>query len=113
MFAHTRNAEVLLDRGRVELDRVCEERTTLCDEIVETLRARRQQCEDAEEPGVPRREELVMPQPGRFEERLQPRGEIFWCETRDVLLVEPVELLRVEHRVAAADPLEREDSHQL
>ena len=84
----------------------------LLHEITEPLRARPQQLEHGGEPGVSIAEIVVAPQPGRFEPGPHPRRELVGGEPQDVLLVEPVQLLGIEHRVAAADPLEREGADQ-
>ena len=108
MRVDARRAQMLVDRGRVVLDRVAEEQRALRGEIVEPLGARSQQLEHGEEPRVSIAEIVVVPQPGGFEPRLDADRELVRREPHDVLLVEPVELLRVEHGVAAADAVERE-----
>src|SRR6266540_497657 len=48
-----------------------------------------------------------------FEKRLQPRNQLFVRERQQMLLIEPVELFRVEDGVSAADAFEREPIDQL
>src|SRR6185369_8769296 len=50
---------------------------------------------------------------GRSEQRLQPLRELVRREPHDVLLVEPLELLGIENRIAAADTVERKQLDQL
>jgi hypothetical protein len=47
--------------------------------------------------------ERGIPQPRRLEQRGHTRGQLVRGEPADVLLVEPVELVGIEHGVAAAD----------
>ena len=44
--------------------------------------------------------------------RFETREQSLACESGDVLLIEPVQLLRIEHRVAAADAFEREQGYE-
>ena len=53
------------------------------------------------------------PETGRFELRTHPRQQLVGREPRQVLRVEPVELLGIEDGVAAADALEREARDEL
>ena len=54
----------------------------------------------------------VAPELCRLEERLEANGQLAGRQPRDVLLIEPVQLLWIEHRVAAADSPQRELRHQ-
>src|SRR5581483_3938384 len=66
-----------------------------------------------EEPRMPLAQVGLVPQALAPEPRLEPPRKLVGRQPRDVLLVEPVELLWVKHGVAAADPLEREDLLEL
>src|SRR5205823_7416961 len=83
------------------------------DEIVEALRARHEQFEHSKKPRVTRREEVIFPEARGFERRLEPQRELQRRQARKMLLVEPVELVGIEHSVAAADALESENVAQL
>ena len=55
----------------------------------------------------------LVPHARRVEERADAHRELIRREPRDVLRVEPVELLGVEDDVATADAVEREDGAEL
>src|SRR5258706_15851916 len=57
----SRRAQMFVDRGGVVLNRIAEEQGALRGEIVEPLRARPQQLEHGEEPGVAIAEIVVVP----------------------------------------------------
>src|SRR5580765_182082 len=113
MLAHSLDPYVLVDRGLVVLDRIRKEEASVHHEIVEPFDARLQQLDDGEQPRVPIAEILVLPQAGRGKQRFQPARQLDWRQQRHVLLVEPVDLFRIEDRIAAADTFERERAHQL
>src|SRR4051812_46473260 len=107
MPVHSLDAQMLCYCSGVVLDGVDEKEPRLHRELIEALRARTEQLEDGEEPGVAITKKIVAPDASGFEERLGALRELVGSKAHEVLLVEPVQLLRIEHRVAAADPLER------
>src|SRR5262245_4778545 len=109
------DAQVLVDRGFVVLDGVAgrEEELAQRGEVVEPTDAWPQQLEDREEPRAAVADELVAPQALRLERRLDAGRELVRREPRDVLLIEPVELLLVEDRVPSADAFQREQRDEL
>src|SRR4029434_8972889 len=96
---------MLLDGFRLVFDEFVQQRTRLLDELGQPLRARSQQLQ---QPG--KRAWLVYkrmrPETLVIEERPCRRRELLDWHPGDVLPVHPIELLRVEHGVAAADALE-------
>ena len=108
MLAHSVSTQMFLHGRRVVLHRVREEEPPLRHEVVQAPGARLQQLEDGEEPRVTIAEIALVPQRRVLQARLEPAAELVRRQTRDVLLIEPVELLRVEDRIPAADPFEAE-----
>src|SRR3989441_9877433 len=104
---------MLVDRRGIEFDRANEEESSVCGEIVEALRARLQQLEDREEPRVTLAEIVVAPESGGFERGLDSARELVGREPHDVLLIEPIQFLGIEHRIPAADAIERERLHDV
>src|SRR5205823_13402971 len=90
-----------------------EEWTQVFDELVELLDARLEQREHGGNPFRLRCLQRLAPQSGLAQPRFNPLEQRCRRQPSDVLLVEPVELLRIEHGVAAADPVEREERDQL
>ncbi len=108
-----RARQVLLHRRRVVLDVVREEGAGLVREIAEPARAWLQQVQHAVEPGALAAGQAVVPESGLAQHALQTRQQVVVRQAHDVLAVEPLQLLGVEHGVAAADTLQREARHQL
>ena len=115
MLVHTRRAQVLRrPRPRRTRSSSVKKNRPSVDEIVEPLRARLQQLEHGEKPRVPIAE-IARRSTARAasNDGFSRARELVRREPHQVLLVEPVELLGVEDRVAAADALERERRDEL
>src|SRR3954465_13784736 len=91
------------DRRRVVLNGVLQERTGFVRELSHTFHSGTNDGKHLEEPASPGPRQAVGPQPCRAQDGLDPYGEIVEGEAHDVLLVEPIELLRIENGVAPAD----------
>ena len=102
-----RRREVFRHRRRVVVRRRVEEGFELLDELGQPPRARSQQRQHARPPVC-----FVRCRIGA-EKRLQSVHELGVGQPQQVLMVEPVELLGVEHGVAAADAVEREGRDEL
>src|SRR5438445_3286209 len=113
MFPHSVDPHVPGDRSFVVRDRVREEEATLRDEVAEPPRPRLEQLEHRKKPRVPISKIRVVPEIFGSEPRLQTSAELVRREPRHVLLVEPIELLGIEHGVAAADALDRKRVDEL
>src|SRR6185503_15548257 len=68
-----------------------------------------QQFEHREEPAVLLAQKRWIPQASFFETRTNARRQLLRRKRDDVVLIEPVELLRIEDRTAAADSRQVED----
>src|SRR5438876_1774266 len=102
----THSAQMLVDGFRVVLDRVSKKEASLRGEISETFDARLQQLEHGKEPRVTISKVRLIPESGGLKPRLHSPRELVGRQPHHVLLVEPVELVRIEDGVAAADTLE-------
>src|SRR5262245_32523103 len=100
---------MLLDRLSFILNRIREEWPRELHEIGQFLRPRTKQIEQPVEPGVG----YSHLETRLLKERRDGMRQAIRCEARDVLAVHPVELVRVEDRVAAADTLERKSADEL
>ena len=77
MLAHAADAQIFLDRSRIVLNRISEEKSSLFDEILEPFRARLQQLEHGEKPGVPIADDTSsFHSPAASKQRLQTRGRV-------------------------------------
>src|ERR1700741_5363212 len=90
-----------------------QERAELFRKLIELLDSRPDEVEKPVIPVAAIPSELRRPQARLTKDRFEPHPQVGDRQAEDVLLVEPVELFWIEHRVAAADPLEREGLNQL
>src|SRR5687767_11486284 len=97
---------MLLDRVGVVAGRLFEERSQLIRKLRELLTARPQQRKNGGRPAVSPQAPSPRPQAP------EPRHEFFVREANQVLMIEPIELVGIEHGVAAADRLEIESLNQ-
>src|SRR5437870_2761214 len=104
---------MLVDGRRVVLNVVSEKESALSDEIMKPASARLQQLEHRKEPRVTGAEIAVVPDSSLLQKWLESSAQLVGRQPRDVLLVEPIELLLIEDRVAAADAFEPERRRQL
>src|SRR5689334_12587458 len=95
---------MLLHGLRVERYRVIEKETAEHRELIEPLRTHLQEFEYGREPCTAIPEVLVAPQSGFEKERTEAARELVWRQPHHVLLIEPVQLLGIEHGVSATDP---------
>src|SRR6185437_8558813 len=103
----------MLPAGRlVDVRLLDEKRPELIDELIEVLYSRGEQPQNPLDPGCLRRFERVAPQARIDQAALDTAEQLGGRQPGDVLLVEPVKLLGIEDRVAAADPFEREQLDQ-
>src|SRR5712692_5239079 len=98
---------------RVVLDLADKEKPRLRSEVADPLHARLQQLEHRKKPRMPISEVRVIPQTRGLKRWFDTLRKIVGREQGDVLLVEPIELSRIEHGAAAADAVEREPLDQL
>src|SRR5262245_4971938 len=101
------------NRRWIVLHMLLKERTHLLDELIEFLHSRPDQFNQADKPFAPIAGELGAPESRLTQDRLETPRELVDRQPQDVLLVEPVKLLRAEDSVPAADTLERERRDQL
>jgi hypothetical protein len=113
MVSHAVHMEVLGDGGWVVFHGVAEEEFTQLEELIQSLRAGPQELEHGEKPGVAFAQIRLVPHACSVEKRPQPSRQLVGRETEQVLLIEPVELVGIEDRIASADAAEVERGDQL
>src|ERR1700676_4992434 len=104
---------MFLDSRRIELNRIREEEPPVRREIIQTTGARFQQLEHRKEPCMSLVDIALVPEAGRFKDRLEPDGKLVGCQPGDVLLTEPLQFFRIEHRITAADSFQPESGGEL
>src|SRR5262249_37504371 len=92
---------------------VREEQPPPLDEVVQSSGTGPEQFQYARKPGGTLVSIALAPEAGVAKQRFHPLRQVVHRHARDVLLVEPLELLWIEYRVASADALERESADKL
>src|SRR5262245_7248607 len=113
MPLHAINAQKLRNCRVVILNGIDEKVPAERCEFVEPLRARLQQLEHSKKPRAPFAEEFVLPNSARLEPSPEARRTLRRRKPNQILLVEPVQRVRSEDRVAAADARQVENVREL
>src|SRR5262245_20002170 len=103
MGCHSVAVEVGGNRVWIVFNDVDEEESTHLQELIQSLRAGLEKLEHGEEPRVPFSQIGFVPHACRLEQRFQSPRQLVRCKTEYVLLIEPVELIGIEDRIACAD----------